>query len=119
MQVFAVLYGLLAALLAMVGSFADGDDASLRLLVTLAHPISAVGLLAAVFIATLGKHVIGLAAAALVLTALGDIYVAVLIASGEIKGDWEIPATLAALTAIGFLVTLALLKMPAGSADGG
>lgn len=118
MQVFAVLYGLLAALLAMVGSFADGD-ASLRLLVTLAHPVSAVGLLAAVFVATLGKHVIGLAAAALLLTSLADTYVAVLIAKGDIKGDWGIPAVLAAFAAIGFLVAIAQWKTPASSASEG
>ena len=118
MQVFAVLYGLLAALLAMVGSFADGD-ASLRVLVTLAHPISAVGLLAAVFVATLGKHVIGLAAAALLLTGLGDTYVAVLIAKGDIKGDWGIPAILAAFAAIGFLVAIAQWRTPAPSANDG
>lgn len=118
MQVFAVLYGLLAALLAMVGSFADGD-ASLRLLVTLAHPVSAVGLLAAVLVATLGRPVIGLAALALLLTSLGDTYVAVLIAKGDIKGDWGIPAILAAFAAIGFLVALAQWKTPAPSASEG
>lgn len=119
MQVYAVLYGLLAALLAMVGAFADGDDASLRLLVTLAHPISAVALLAAVFVATLGKRVIGLAATALLLTALADTYVAVLIAKGDIKGDWGIPAILAAFAAIGFLVAVAQWKTPAPSVDEG
>ena len=119
MQVYAVLYGLLAALLAMVGSFADGDDAQLRLLVTLAHPISAVGLLAAVFVSTLGRHVIGLAAAALLLASLGDTYVAVLIAKGDIKGDWELPAILAALAAIGFLIALAQWRTPAPSVDDG
>ncbi len=119
MQVFAVLYGLFAALLAMVGSFADGDDASLRFLVTLVHPIGAVGLLAAVFVPALGKPVVGIAAALLLATVLGDAYVAVLIANGDVKGDWELPVVFAIPPAIGFLITLALLKMPAPSADDG
>ncbi|MDE2899576.1 MAG: hypothetical protein OXN15_00915 [Chloroflexota bacterium] len=119
MQAYAVLYGLFAALLALVGSFADGGDAPLRLLVTLAHPISAVGLLAAVFVPTVGKHVIGLAAAILLATGLGDTYVAVLIAKGDIKGDWQIPAIFAATAGIGFLVALAQWRTPTPSADGG
>ncbi len=119
MQVYAVLYGLLAALLALVGSFADGDSGSFRFLVTLAHPISAVGLLAAVFVPTVGRLVIGLAAAILLVTALGDTYVSVLIAKGDVKGDWEIPAILAAAAGIGFLVALAQWQIPAPPEDGG
>ena len=118
-QVFAVLYGLFAALLAMVGSFADGGDTLSRTVVSFVHPASAVGLLGAVFMPTLGKPVIALAAAVLLLTVLGDAYVAILIANGDIKGDWQLPAILAVPPAIGFLITLALLRMPAQSGDDG
>ena len=115
MQGYAVLYGLLAALLALAGSFADGDSGSFRFLVTLAHPISAVGLLAAVFATSAGRLVVGVAAAILLATALGDTYVAVLIAQGDIKGDWQIPAILAATAGIGFLAAVAQWRTPAPS----
>ena len=111
-QVVAVVYGLLAALLAMVGSFADGDDAGARFLITLLHPTSAVGLLAAAFVVPVRKPLIIVAGALLFATALGDLYVAGRIAAGAIQGDWEIPALLAALPAGGFLLSLALLKAP-------
>ena len=110
MQVVAVVYGVLMALLAMVGSFADGGDAWSRLLITLLHPVSAVGLVALVFVRTLGKPVVGLVAALLLVTAAADLCVATLIAGGTVKGDWEVPAILAIVPIVGFLFAVGLLR---------
>lgn len=110
MQIVAVLYGLLAALLALAGSFADGDDVGARLLITLLHPLSAVGLLAAVFVKSLSRPVFVLIAALLLATVVADVHFALSIATGQIKGDWEIPAVLAVVPVVGFVFTLGMLK---------
>ena len=116
-KVVAVIYGLLAALLALTGSFADGDDVWARVLVTLVHPLSAVGLLAVAFVRTLGKPVVAAIAVVLFATALADIYFAVSIANGSMKGDWELAAVLAVVPVLGFLYTVGLLKLNAPLAD--
>ena len=108
-QIFAIIYGLLAALLALVGSFADSGDAFVRFLLTLLHPLSAVGLLAAVFVRSLAVPLVGLVAALLLVTALADGYFAMSIATGSVKGDWEIPAILAIGPTLGFLYVMSLL----------
>ncbi len=117
MQVVAVLYGLFAAFLALVGSFADGDDTFARLLLTLLHPLSAVGLLAVVFMPSLGKPALAAAATLLLATALADGYYALSIATGSTKGDWEIPAILAVVPLLGLLYTAYLLTMGRPAAD--
>ena len=116
-QIVAILYGLFAAFLALVGSFADGDDAFGRFLLTLLHPLSAVGLLAAVFMRTLGRQVVPLIAALLLGTAVADGYYAIAIATGSVKGDWEIPLILAVVPAIGFLYTLGMALSESAPAD--
>ena len=115
-QIIAIIYGLFVAFLALVGSFADGDDVFARFLLTLLHPLSAVGLLAAVFMRNLAVPVVGLVAALLLVTALADGYYAMSIAAGSIKGDWEIPAILAIGPTLGFLYAMSILlggKAPA------
>ena len=113
----AVLYGLLAAFLALVGSFADGDDTFGRFLLTMLHPLSAVGLLAAVFIRTLSRQVVALIAALLLGTALADGYYVFAIATGSVKGDWEIPLILAVVPVLGFLYTLGMVLSESAPAD--
>ena len=110
-KVVAVIYGLLAALLALVGSFADGEEVWARLLVTLLQPLSAVGLLAAAFVKTLGKLAIVAIAALLLATAVADGYFALAIANGSVKGDWQLPAVLAVIPVLGFLYAVSLLKV--------
>ncbi len=116
-QIFAIVYGLLAALLALVGSFADSGDAFVRFLLTLLHPLSAVGLLAAVFVRSLAVPLVGLVAALLLVTALADGYFAMSIATGSVKGDWEIPAILAIGPTLGFLYAMSLLLWGRATAD--
>ena len=116
-KVVAVIYGFLAALLALVGSFADGDDVWARVLVTLVHPLSAVGLLAAAFVRTLRKPVVAAIAVVLFATALADGYFAVSIANGSTKGDWQLPAVLAVVPVLGFLYAVSLLRADTPQAD--
>ena len=116
-KVVAVIYGLLAALLALVGSFADGEEVWARLLVTLLQPLSAVGLLAAAFVKTLGKLAIVAIAVLLLATALADGYFASAIANGSIKGDWQLPVVLAVVPVLGFLYAVSLLRAGTPQAD--
>ena len=118
-KVVAVIYGLLAALLALTGSFADGDDVWARVLLTLLHPLGAVGLLAAAFVKTLGKLAVMAIAILLLATALADGFFAVSIANGSMKGDWELAAVLAVVPVLGVLYTIGLLKLGAPRADEG
>ena len=118
-KVVAVIYGLLAALLALTGSFADGDDVWARVLITLVHPLSAVGLLAAAFVRTLGKPAVGAIAVVLLATALADGYFALAIANGSIKGDWQLPAVLAVVPILGFFYAVSLVRADTPQADEG
>lgn len=109
MQIGAILYGLLSALLALVGSLADGGDTFARFLLTLLHPLSAVGMLAVVFVRSLGKLLVAPVAALLLATILSDGYFAFAIVSGSMEGDWAIPALLAVAPVMGLAYTLLLM----------
>ena len=108
MLVLAVLYAGLAALTAAAGSFADGGDTLSRLVLVLLHPLAAAALLLLVLRTAASKRTVLALAAFLLATVAADLYLAIAIASGEMRGDWELPLIFAVVPTLGVLYALFL-----------
>ena len=106
MPVLAVLHVLFVALTATVGAFADGGSIAERLLLVLVHPLSAVGLLVMVFVGSLPVTVLRVIVALLIVNVAADLILALLIAVGSVKGDWELALVFAVVPAIGIVYAL-------------
>ncbi len=107
MLVLAILYAGLVALTAAAGAFADGGDAWSRLVLVLFHPLAAAGLLLLVLRSTASRKLVLAIATLLLATVAADLYLALAIASGEIKGDWA-PLIFAVVPTLGVLYALFL-----------
>ena len=118
MLVLAFVYAALAMLTAAVGSFADGGDVWSRLVLVLLHPLAAGALLLLVFRSTASRKLALAVAALLLATVAADISLAVAIASGAMKGDWELPLIFAVVPTLGVLYALLLAIRPAPSEPG-
>ena len=106
MLVLAFIYAALAMLTAAVGSFADGGDIWSRLVLVLLHPLAA-GALFLLLLRTTASRTLVLAVAVLLLaTVAADLSLAAAIASGAMKGDWELPVVFAVIPALGLLYAL-------------
>ena len=108
MLVLAVLYAGLAALTAAAGSFADGGDILSRLVLVLLHPLAAAALLLLVLRSTASRKLVLAIATLLLATVAADLYLALAIASGEMRGDWELPLIFAVVPTLGVLYALFL-----------
>ena len=108
MLVLAVLYAGLAALTAAAGSFADGGDILSRLVLVLLHPLAAAALLLLVLRSTASRKLVLAIATLLLATVAADLYLALAIASGEMRGDWELPLIFAVVPTLGVLYALLL-----------
>ena len=108
MLVLAVLNAGLAALTAAVGSFADGGDILSRLVLILLQPLAAVAVLLLVLRTTTSRRILLAIAVLLLATVAADGGLAFAIASGRMKGDWELPLIFAAVPTLGFLYALFL-----------
>ncbi len=108
MLVLAVLNAGLAALTAAVGSFADGGDIFSRLVLILLQPLAAVAVLLLVLRTTTSRRILLAIAVLLLATVAADGGLAFAIASGRMKGDWELPLIFAAVPTLGFLYALFL-----------
>jgi hypothetical protein len=106
MIVLAILYAGLAALTAAVGSFADGGDIFSRLVLVLLHPLAAVALLLLVLRTTTSTRIVLGIATLLLATVAADAGLAAAIASGEMKGDWELPLIFAVVPSLGAIYAL-------------
>ena len=108
--VLAVIHATFAGLTAMVGAFADGGDVWQRLLVSLLHPLGAAGVLLLVLLPRLATKKILAIAALLTANVIADLRVAQLIATGVVRGDWELAVAFSVVPAIGIIYALALLR---------
>ena len=101
MLVLAVLQVAFTVFTALVGSFADGGSLGERVVLVLVHPLAAIGLLMLVTQPQLSIWGIRVVAALLAVNVAADVALALLIAGGRVKGDWEFPLVFAVIPAIG------------------
>ena len=118
MLVLAFVYAGLAMLTAAVGSFADGGDIWSRLVLVLLHPLAAGALLLLVLRSTASRKLVLAIAALLLATVAADLALVLAIASGEMRGDWELPLIFAVVPTLGVLYALLLAKGSAPSEPG-
>ena len=108
MLVLAILYAVLAAFTALVGLFADGDDILSRLVLVLLHPLAAAALLLLVVRSTASRKTVLAIAALLLASVAADLSLAIAIASGAMKGSWELPVVFSVVPTLGVLYALLL-----------
>lgn len=101
MLVLAVLQVAFTVFTALVGSFADGGSLGERAVLVLVHPLAAIGLLVLVTQPQLSIKGVRVVAALLAVNVAADVALALLIAGGAVKGDWELPLVFATIPAIG------------------
>ena len=101
MTVLAVVHLVLAAVVALVGLFADGSWGE-RIPTVIVHPIAAVLLVVVVTRSgTVSKRLRDAALTMLAANVAVDILLAVLIADGTVRGDWYLPLLFAVVPAAG------------------
>lgn len=111
MLVLAIVQAALAVFAALAGAFADGGDVWSRLLLILIHPLCAAGLLLLVLLPRPSPATV-LAIAALLLVNVGsDLYTALMIWQGGLRGDWWLPTIFAVIPAIGIIYALTIARM--------
>ena len=110
--VLAIAFAALAGLTAMVGAFADGGDAWSRFVLVLLHPLAAAGLLYLVLESRHGRIAVLSIAALLLVTVAADLFLALAIARGDMKGDWELPVVFSVVPALGVVYALLLARAP-------
>ncbi len=114
MMPLGILHLALVGIVALVGSFADGGDFWSRLVITIIQPAAALALLALVFVRELPKALATLFASILAISIIADLGFAIMIATGNIKGDWPLPLVFAVVPAIALFYTAFLrhIKRP-------
>ncbi|MXY24104.1 MAG: hypothetical protein F4Y45_06225 [Acidobacteria bacterium] len=105
-----VLHALFVGLTAMVGAFADGGDIWQRLVLVLLHPLGAIGMTLLVLQPGIAAAHILVIAALLTANVIADLWLARLIATGAVRGDWELALAFSVVPAIGIVYALALLR---------
>ena len=108
--VLATLHAVFSAFTAMVGAFANGGDVWQRLLLVVLHPLGAAGVLLLVLAPRLSTTKILATVALLTANVIGDLLAARLIATGVVRGDWELAVAFSVVPAIGIVYALALLR---------
>ena len=108
--VLATLHALFSAFTALVGAFADGGDGWQRLLLIVVHPVGAAGVLMLLLLPGLSTARVLAIVALLTVNVTGDLLVAGWIASGAIRGDWELALAFAVVPALGIAYGLARLR---------
>ena len=108
--VLAVIHAIFTGLTASVGAFADGGDIWQRLVVVLLHPLGAAGVLLLVLRPRLARTTILAIAALLLVNVVADLSLARMIATGAVRGDWELALVFAVVPAIGIVYALGLLR---------
>ncbi len=112
MYVPVVLHGVLVAATALSFLFAHGASTGERLLLTVVHPLAAVGLLMLVFTPRLPIATVGVIGILLVINVIADLIAAALIVQGHMKEGWELALLFAAIPAIGIVYAVARLRSP-------
>ena len=108
--VLAVIHAIFAGFTAVVGAFANGGDVWERLLVILLHPLGAAGVLLLVLLPRLATKKLLATVALLTANVIADLRAAQLIATGVVRGDWELALAFSVVPAIGIIYALALLR---------
>ena len=85
------------------------EDVWQRLVVVLLHPLGAAGMLLLVLRPRLATTTILAIVALLTANVIADLGVALLIAAGRVRGDWELAMAFSVVPAIGIVYGLALL----------
>ena len=109
LMVLSVLNFLLTVFTAAVGLFADGGDVYSVLLLSVLHPITALAIIALAFFPRLRWQAIVVITAVLIVNILADATLSVLIATGNIKGDWELPIIFTVVPTIGLVYAVIVL----------
>ena len=112
--VLAGFHALFVGFTAMVGAFANGGDIWQRLLLVLLHPLGAAGVLLLVLRPGIAATSILAVLALLTANVIADLWLAQLIATGAVRGDWELPVAFSVVPAIGIVYALALLRAAGG-----
>ena len=118
----SVLHLLFTALTAVVGQFADEGDVGSRLILSVAHPLAAIGALLLAFIRRLPRPIVVGVAGLLVINIVADATLAALIASGAMRGDWELPLVFTVVPAIALIYASCRLRgegAPSGESNAG
>ena len=108
--VLATVHAIFSALTALVGAFANGGDVWQRLLLVVLHPLGAAGVLLLVLVPRLSTTKILATVALLTANVIGDLLAAQLLATGAMRGDWELALAFSVVPAIGIVYALALLR---------
>ncbi len=108
--VLATVHAIFSALTALVGAFANGGDVWHRLLLVVLHPLGAAGVLLLVLVPRLSTTKILATVALLTANVIGDLLAAQLLATGAMRGDWELALAFSVVPAIGIVYALALLR---------
>ena len=108
--VLAVIHAIFAGFTAVVGAFANGGDVWERLLVILLHPLGAAGVLLLVLLPRLATKKLLATVALLTANVIADLRATQLIATGVVRGDWELALAFSVVPAIGIIYALALLR---------
>ena len=115
--VLATVHAIFSALTALVGAFANGGDVWQRLLLVVVHPLGAAGVLLLVLVPRLSTTKILATVALLTANVIGDLLAAQLLATGAMRGDWELALAFSVVPAIGIVYALALLRTARATAD--
>ncbi len=108
--VLGVIHALFVGLTSLAGAFADGGDIWQRLVVVLAHPLGAGGVLLLVFAPRLARTATLGIAAVLLANVVADLALAQRIAAGAVKGDWELAVVFAVVPVVGLAYALSLVS---------
>ena len=111
MLVLAIVQAALAGFIALAGAFADGGDVWSRLLLVLIHPLCAAAMLLLVLLPRPATVMVLAVAVLLVVNVGADVFTALAIGRGAVRGDWWIPAIFSVIPAIGVVYALTLARM--------
>ena len=109
LMVLAIINVFFTFFTATIGLFADGGDVWSRLILSALHPLSALAILALVFL-TLNSTIVTGIAAVLALHVVADATLATMIASGAVKGDWELSIVFSIIPIIALIYAVASLR---------
>ncbi len=97
------IHALLAGFTALVGGFADGGSIGERAVLMAVHPVTAVALLYMVALRAPARGVLMIGAAIIAVNVIADVTLALLILSGNIRGDWLLPLIFSVVPLIGLV----------------
>ncbi len=106
----AVLHALFVGLTAMVGAFANGGDIWQRLVLVLLHPLGAIGVTRLALQPDIAAARVLAIVGLLTANVIADLWVARLIATGAVRGDWELAMVFSVVPAVGIVYALGLLR---------